>query len=76
MASPVTAPSCQVPVEYLESLISHRLGGRIRDLRVVVQPNGLVLHGRTQTYHAKQLAQHAAMEITGLPIVSNEIEVR
>jgi hypothetical protein len=61
--------------ETLESLIERRLGNRVRDLRVVVREAGLVLQGRTSTYHAKQLAQHAAMEAATLPIVSNEIEV-
>jgi hypothetical protein len=35
----------------------------------------VVLQGRASTYHAKQLAQHAAMEILGQPIVANDIEV-
>src|SRR4029077_5174804 len=59
----------------LESLIEHRLGNRVRDLRVEVRPAGLVLLGRASTYHAKQLAQHAALEAADLPILSNEIEV-
>lgn len=52
-----------------------RLGSRVRDLRVMRENNGVVLHGRVNTYHAKQLAQHSVMEITDLPIVANEIEV-
>lgn len=62
--------------EQLESLMQRRLGNRIRDLRVAVSPDGIVLQGRTTTYHAKQLAQHAAMELSNLPIVANDIEVR
>src|SRR2546426_1023252 len=62
--------------ERLESLIERRLGNRVRDLRVVVRASGLVLQGRAATYHAKQLAQHAAMDVATLPILSNEIEVR
>jgi hypothetical protein len=61
--------------EMLESLIERRLGNRIRDVRVVVKPMGLILQGRAATYHAKQLAQHAAMEQATMPILSNEIEV-
>jgi hypothetical protein len=34
-----------------------------------------VLQGRTATYHAKQLAQHAAMELGNLPIAAHDIEV-
>jgi len=49
---------------------------RMRDFRVVVQEQDLVLHGCAPTFFAKQLAQHAAMEVSGLPIAANEIEVQ
>lgn len=62
--------------EHLESFIQRRLGGRVRDFRVVIRPDGLILQGRAATYHAKQLAQHAAMEMATLPILANDIEVR
>lgn len=61
--------------EHLESLMQRRLGNRIRGLRIQVQPHGVILQGRTNTYHAKQLAQHAAMELANLPILANDIEV-
>jgi len=61
--------------ERLESLMQRRLGNRIRGLRVYLQPRGVILLGRTATYHAKQLAQHAAMELANMPILSNDIEV-
>jgi hypothetical protein len=61
--------------EYLESLMQRRLGNRVRDLRIVVRANGVILKGRAATYHAKQLAQHAAMELANLPILANDIEV-
>ena len=61
--------------ERLEALMLRRLGNRIRDLRVQVSPRGLVLLGRAATYHAKQLAQHAAMELADFPILANDIEV-
>ncbi len=63
-------------LDALEESIVHRLAGRLRDLRVTLRRNGIVLEGRAATYHAKQLAQHAAMELAGLPILANEIEVR
>ena len=56
--------------------MQRRLGNRVRDLRVMIRPEGMILQGRTATYHAKQLAQHAAMELGKLPILVNEIEVR
>jgi hypothetical protein len=61
--------------ECLESLVQRRLGSRVRDLRVVVRHEGVILQGRAATYHAKQLAQHAAMELAGVPIIANDIEV-
>jgi hypothetical protein len=76
MTLQVIAEPISTREETLESLIEHRLGSRIRDVRVVVKPMGLILQGRAATYHAKQLAQHAAMEQATLPILCNEIEVR
>jgi hypothetical protein len=61
--------------EHLESLLQCRLGNRVRDLRIQLYPAGLVIQGRAATYHAKQLAQHAAMDLTGVPILANDIEV-
>jgi hypothetical protein len=62
-------------VEQIESQINRRLGEQVNDLRVTVQGEGLVLQGRARTYHDKQLAQQAAMEITERPILANEIRV-
>jgi hypothetical protein len=53
-----------------------RLGSRVRDLRVVVGGEGVVLEGRALNFHAKQLAQHAAMQLADLPVLANNIEVR
>jgi len=61
--------------ECLESLLQRRLAGRVRDLRVDVRPNGLVLHGRAATYHAKQIAQQVVMEMVPVPLLANDIEV-
>ncbi len=66
----------ELTVEQLEALLQRRLNGRVRNLRLLVQEHGLILQGLTSTYYAKQLAQHAAIEITGLAILANEIEVR
>jgi hypothetical protein len=61
--------------ERLETLLQRRIGNRVRDLRIVVRPEGIILQGRAPTYHAKQLAQHAAMELATVPILANDIEV-
>ena len=75
MSTNVLAPSILSEEERLENLLQRRLGNRVRDLRVVVLPEGLILQGRTATYHAKQIAQHVAMELADLPILANEIVV-
>ena len=62
-------------VAQLEAHAQNQLNGRVWNLRLVVRDNGLILRGRAHTYYAKQLAQHAVMELTWLPIQANEIEV-
>jgi hypothetical protein len=59
----------------LETHIQCRLGGQIREFRLVRVDKGLILRGYAHTYYAKQLAQQAVMEATRLPILANEIEV-
>jgi uncharacterized protein YcaQ len=76
MTLQMIAEPINIREQHLESHIERRLGNQVRDLRVVARPTGLILQGRTATYHAKQLAQHAAMELATLPILANEIEVR
>jgi hypothetical protein len=60
----------------LEEELQRRLFGQVHDFRLSIRDYGLVLGGRTLSYHAKQLAQHALMDITRAPITANEIEVR
>ncbi len=76
MSLPVIAGPISPQEERLESLMARRLGNRVRDLRVLIRPEGMILQGRAATYHAKQLAQHAAMELADVPILANRIEVR
>jgi hypothetical protein len=74
--APETSQRFACEQERLEAQVLRRVGGRVRDLRVLVRHNGVILNGRCATYHAKQIAQHTAMELTGLPILANDIEVR
>ena len=62
-------------VAELEIHVQCRLGGQLRDFRVVVTEGGVILRGQAHTYYTKQLAQHVVMEAIRLPIVANEIEV-
>ncbi len=59
----------------LEKRVRLRLGGQVLDFQLSIREMGLVLKGRTRSYHAKQLAQQALMEMTETQIRANEIEV-
>lgn len=61
--------------EQLETLLQRRLGNRVRDLRVLTFARGILLQGRTDTYHAKQLAEDAALELADIPQIANDIEI-
>ncbi|GAC1463346.1 MAG: hypothetical protein NVSMB9_00720 [Isosphaeraceae bacterium] len=62
--------------ERIEGYIERRASGRIRDLHVVYNENAIILQGRSRTYHAKQLAQQAVLDLTdGFPLLTNEIVV-
>jgi osmotically-inducible protein OsmY len=62
--------------EQATAALKQRLGRQVWDLRVLIHEGHVVLQGFAVTYYAKQLAQHAALEVIGLPIKTNEIEVR
>lgn len=59
----------------IEEHLRRRLSGRAGHVQVTVHDKGLILRGRARTYYMKQLAQQAVMEITALPIRSNDIQV-
>jgi osmotically-inducible protein OsmY len=70
-----TKDTFEVDIARLEAVVSARLGRRVGDFRVLAQDGGLVLQGRARTYYAKQLAQHAVMDVTAARILANEIQV-
>ena len=55
----------------LEHHIRSRLARRVRAFQLDIRKEGLVLRGHALTYYAKQLAQHAVMEIIRVPIQAN-----
>jgi hypothetical protein len=69
------APPSLAAMAELEARIQAHLNKRVRDFQLVMRGDGLVLHGFAATYYAKQLAQHAVLEATTLPILANEIQV-
>jgi len=62
--------------ERIEGQIERLANGRIRDLHVVCSGDSIILTGRSRTYHAKQLAQQAVLDLTdGHPALANQIVV-
>jgi hypothetical protein len=62
--------------ERLEGYIEQIARGRIRDLHVVCSDDVIILQGRSRTYHAKQLAQQAVLDLTdGHTLLTNQIVV-
>ena len=62
--------------EKIEGHIERKASGRIRDLHVVCSGESIILQGRSRTYHAKQLAQQAVLDLTdGCPLLTNQIVV-
>ena len=62
--------------EQIEGQIERKASGRIRDLHVDCDKDLITLRGRSRTYHAKQLALQAALDMTdGHAILANLIVV-
>jgi hypothetical protein len=59
----------------LEHRILERIAGRVHNLRVVRSRGRLVLEGSTGSFHAKQLATHAALELAPADELVNSITV-
>jgi hypothetical protein len=55
--------------------IQARTHGQVRELRVELADEQVVLSGRARTYYAKQLAQHGAMDAIDGHTIVNRIVV-
>ncbi len=60
----------------LTERIHHWTGRRVRDLAVEVAEDTVVLRGRTDSFHVKQLAQHGVRDVLPQVAVRNAITVR
>ena len=62
--------------QFIEGHVNRVANGRIRDLHVVYSDEAIILQGRSRTYHAKQLAHQAVLDLTdGFPLLANQIVV-
>ncbi len=70
-----TDPAADPLANRAAAVLRRRWGRCVRDFRVEMLQGGLVLYGRAADYYSKQVAQHAAAEAVGLPVLVNAIEV-
>ena len=59
----------------MELHLQAHLRGRVHDLRLELTEIGVVLRGRSRTYHGKQLAQHLLISLCRMPLAANQIDV-
>lgn len=59
----------------IERHVRRKTNDKVRELRVEISRDGVVLRGRCGTYYCKQLAQHAAMSLLEDAVLLNQIEV-
>ena len=76
VAQPVREPLPPQDLDRLEALVRGEVTGRVRDLRLELHGEGLVLRGYARSYYAKQLAQTVVLEVLGKTLLVNEIEVQ
>jgi hypothetical protein len=61
--------------ERIKANVRDRVHGLVSNFQVEIQDQGMVLQGRTHSYYAKQLVQHAALQAAGMPLLANRVEV-
>ncbi|MGE0607923.1 MAG: BON domain-containing protein [Pirellulales bacterium] len=59
----------------IERLVRRQTNDKVRELRVVVLSERIILSGRCGTFYSKQLAQHAAMTLADESPLVNQIDV-
>jgi osmotically-inducible protein OsmY len=72
---PETLADAERLVASIERAVSRETCGGVRNLRVELSHEGILLTGRCSSYYTKQKAQHAAMGVSGSEELTNCIEV-
>jgi hypothetical protein len=70
-----TDPLVPETLQRIEELVLRELRGRLVHLQILFRGDGIVLQGKVGSFYVKQLALHAVMKVTSLPIRGNEIAV-
>jgi len=72
---PETLEEAEQLAASIEEAVRRETGGAVRNLHVEVSRKGVFLEGYCDTYYCKQLAQQAAMCLSGDDRLTNRIEV-
>lgn len=72
---PETQKEAEELATLIEKAIDRETDRGIRGLSVAVEDGGILLSGHCESFYCKQLAQHAAMAISGSERLINGIEV-
>jgi osmotically-inducible protein OsmY len=79
-ADEATAPPTVVDVQAwtarIRRAIRRETRGGVSDLKVEIEPRTIRLRGYCRSFYCKQLAQQAAMRLSGETALDNQIEVR
>jgi hypothetical protein len=67
--------AAQSEIDQMEIRLQRQLQSIVWEFSLSLFKDGLMLRGHTSSYYGKQLAQHAVMRMTDMPIRSNEILV-
>ena len=62
-------------IEQLEHLVHVRTAGRVSDLKIQLQGQEVILSGKAATFHIKQLATQAVLEVLSSETLTNAIQV-
>jgi hypothetical protein len=63
-------------VQQVVGRLRSRLGSPVRNFQMAAREDGLILRGQVRTHYGKQIAQEVVMKLSGLSILSNDIEVQ
>lgn len=62
-------------LKQVEASLQSLLRGRVRELRLLSSPQGIVLRGEATTFYGKQLAQNEILKMGRGVLITNEIQV-
>lgn len=63
-------------VQQVAVSLQSRLGGQVRNFRISVREDGLILRGKVSSHYGKQIIQEVVMQVSEIPILANDIEVQ